>query len=54
MAALLEGVRGHEGSGSFDNHLLAAAVTALVSSRDAAPDAISYLITTFMPYADVR
>ena len=54
MAALLEGVRGREGSGAFDNHLLAAAVAALVSSRAAAADAVSYFITAFLPYADVR
>lgn len=54
VAALLEGVRGREGSGRCDNSLLGAAVAALVTSRAAAPDAISYLISTFLPCADVR
>ncbi len=54
MAALLEGVRGREGSGACDNHLLAAAVAALVTSRAAAADAVSYLITSYLPHADVR
>lgn len=53
-AALLEAVRGEEGSGRVDNDLLAATVSALVCSKLAAADAISYFITTFLPHADVR
>ena len=54
VAALLEGARGKEGSGRIDNHILAATVSALICSRLAATDAISYFITAFLPYADVR
>ena len=54
MAALMEGVRGQERSGIFGHNLLGATVIVLVGGRGASPDAVSYFITTFLPYADVR
>ena len=49
----MEGVRGCEGSGSFQNQLYGRVVEALLCSN-AAADALSYLITAFLTCADVR
>lgn len=54
MAALMEGVRSYEGSGMFNNHMYDRVVEALLGHSAAAPEALSYLITQFLPYADVR
>lgn len=54
VAALMETVRGYEGSGKFNNHMYDQVAQALLGSSRAAPDALSYLITQFLPYADVR
>lgn len=54
VAALMEGVRGYERSGTFEMHLYSRTVQALVASRGAAAEALSYLITAFLPNVDVR
>ena len=54
VAALMEGVRGYEGSGKFNNHMYDRVVEALLGNSGAAPEALSYLITQFLQYADVR
>jgi hypothetical protein len=54
LAALMEGVRHHENSGAFDAELLGRTGEALVCSGAASPDALSFLITKYLPLADVR
>ncbi len=54
VAALMEGARGCEGSGKFNNHMYERLVEALLGNSGAATEALSYLITQFLPFADVR
>ena len=53
MAALMESVRGWEGSGAFDVQLFDEGLMAVCCSGTSA-EALSYFIGTFSGFADIR
>jgi hypothetical protein len=50
----MEGVRGCEGSGRFDVELHGRVVETLLLGGGVAADALSFLITEYLPHPDVR